>query len=258
MDPVVASFPDLDAVASRLREVAEEAGDPVLAEASRRVAATDAVPDDRDALNTRLMDAFRRTKSSGAFALLFDLNQQHFLNAIQGRLRGHRGSLDASDVLQEVFFNIYRYPHRFDPERPEAFRHWTNRIIRNTVLKHLRGLARPVRFEFVGEELAERADDRTESPLRRSIHHEDEDDLGRAYLLTLAMYLDSYLELSAREQTALHLVEVEGLCYRDASRHLVIKVENLKMVIFRARRKMYRSMRKRFAAAGVTSSPGVN
>jgi hypothetical protein len=32
-----------------------------------------------------------------------------------------------------------------------------------------------------------------------------------------------------------------------------MKVENLKMVIFRARRKMYRQMRRQFAQAGVTS-----
>jgi DNA-directed RNA polymerase specialized sigma24 family protein len=45
-------------------------------------------------------------------------------------------------VLQEVFFNIYRYPHRFDCERDDAFRVWTATIVRNTVLKHLRSLSR--------------------------------------------------------------------------------------------------------------------
>ena len=52
--------------------------------------------------------------------------------------------------------------------------------------------------------------------------------------------------LSEREQRAIHLVEVEGLSYREAARDLGIKLENLKMVIFRARRKIHRSMRRVF------------
>ena len=28
----------------------------------------------------------------------------------------------SDDVLQEVFFNVYRYPHRFNCEREDAFR----------------------------------------------------------------------------------------------------------------------------------------
>jgi DNA-directed RNA polymerase specialized sigma24 family protein len=52
--------------------------------------------------------------------------------------------------------------------------------------------------------------------------------------------------LSEREQRALHLVEVEETRYREAARELGIKLENLKMVIFRARRKIHRSMRRVF------------
>ena len=47
-----------------------------------------------------------------------------------------------NDILQEVFVNVYRYPHRFNCEREDAFRVWTATIVRNTVLKHLRSLSR--------------------------------------------------------------------------------------------------------------------
>jgi DNA-directed RNA polymerase specialized sigma24 family protein len=86
------------------------------------------------------------------------------------------------------------------------------------------------------------------------MEHEGEGEVARAYLITLQMYLEAFNELSEREQQALELVEVENLCYRDASAALRMKVENLKMVIFRARRKMYRHMRRQFAVAGVTAS----
>jgi RNA polymerase sigma factor (sigma-70 family) len=253
MDAYIPTFPAQQQVASRLRALADDFHSVGLGEASDLVTAKP-YDEARDFVNTRLMDAYKTTGSPNAFSLLYELNQQGFLYAIQNRIRAYRGILDATDVLQEVFLNIYKYPHRFDGEKPEAFRHWTNRIIRNTVLKHLRQSGRPVRFEFMGEELAERADDRSDNPLHESIDHEGEADAARAYLITLSMYLEAFETLSSREQQALELVEVESLCYRDAATMLHTKVENLKMVIFRARRKMYKQMRRRFAAAGIPSS----
>ena len=55
-----------------------------------------------------------------------------------------------------------------------------------------------------------------------------------------------YTMLSERERRALHLVEVDGVSYREAAEDLEIKLENLKMVIFRARRKIHRAMRRVF------------
>lgn len=256
MEPIAQAFPARDEIVRRLGAAAAETQDARLTEACELLGKA-TYAEQRDAINTRLMEAYKRTGSGTVFALLYELNQHGFLYAIQNRIRSYRGLLEAHDVLQEVFVNIYRYPHRFDGEKVEAFRHWTNTIIRNTVLKHLRSSGRPFRFEYVGEALAERVDDRIDSPLHESMDHEDAAEVSRAYLLTLAFYLDAYTELSRREQNALQLVEVEGLCYREASALLEIKVENLKMVIFRARRKMYRSMRRRFAAAGVPSAVGL-
>ena len=47
----------------------------------------------------------------------------------------------------------------------------------------------------------------------------------------------------------MHLVEVENFAYRDAAAALEIRVENLKMRIFRARRKMYNVMKRSFSGA---------
>ncbi len=59
-------------------------------------------------------------------------------------------------------------------------------------------------------------------------------------------FLRFYVMLSERERRALHLVEVAGVSYRVAADDLMIKLENLKMVIFRARRKIHRAMRRVF------------
>jgi len=200
----------------------------------------------RDVLATRLMEVYRDTRSRAAFGLLYELTGNHLLQQVVGRLRRYPTRADANDVLQEVFFNIYRYPHRFNGEREDAFRVWTSTIVRNTVLKHLRSLSRSGRAEVPFDDLPEPSGTESEEPLRDAIASESQDECGKVYLTYLHFYLVFYRMLSAREQRAIHLVEVQGFSYRDAAAALEIKLENLKMVIFRARRKIHRSMRRVF------------
>lgn len=200
----------------------------------------------RDVLATRLMEVFRDTRSRAAFGLLYELAGSHLLQQVVGRLRRYPSRADAHDVLQEVFFNIYRYPHRFNGDREDAFRVWTSTIVRNTVLKHLRSLSRSGRAEVPFDDLPEPSGTESEEPLRDAIDSESQTECGRVYLTYLHLYLRFYRMLSPREQKAIHLVEVQGFSYRDAAQSLEIKLENLKMVIFRARRKIHRSMRRVF------------
>ena len=200
----------------------------------------------RDALSTQLMELFRLYRSRAAFGLLYELNGQHLLQQVVGRLRRYQSKADPQDVLQEVFVNIYRYPQRFNSEREDAFRVWTATIVRNTVLKHLRSLSRSGRAEVPFDDLPEPSGNDRAEPLRGVIESESRGECGRVYLTYLHLYLRFYQMLSEREQRAIHLVEVDGLSYRRAAGELGIKLENLKMVIFRARRKIHRSMRRVF------------
>jgi RNA polymerase sigma factor (sigma-70 family) len=200
----------------------------------------------RDALSTRLMESFRGRSGRGTFGLLYELNAQHLLIQVAGRLRRYASKADPRDVLQEVFFNIYRYPHRFNPEREDAFRVWSAMIVRNTVLKHLRTLGRGGRSEVPFEDLSEQPEVRSGSPLHGAIESESKSECARVYLTYLHLYLRFYGMLSEREQAALQMVEVQELSYRQAADELGIKLENLKMVIFRARRKIHRAMRRVF------------
>jgi RNA polymerase sigma factor (sigma-70 family) len=200
----------------------------------------------RDALSTLLMEAFRQVRGRSCFGLLYELNSQHLLVQVAGRLRRYASKADPHDVLQEVFFNIYRYPHRFNAEREDAFRVWSAMIVRNTVLKHLRAQGRGGRTEVPFEDLSDHAEVRTTSPLSGAIESESRAACLSAYFLILDKYLKFYGRLSAREQTALHRVEVGECSYREAAEELGIKLENLKMVIFRARRKIFRAMRREF------------
>ena len=200
----------------------------------------------RDAVSTRLMECFRLHHGRGCFGLLYELNSHHLLIQVAGRLRRYASHADPRDVLQEVFFNVYRYPHRFDATREDAFRVWSAMIVRNTVLKHLRSLSRSGRAEVPYEDLPEQPETNEVSPLGGVIQDESREECARVYLNYLQLYLQFYSMLSDRERRALHLVEVEEWSYRQTAAELEIKLENLKMVIFRARRKIHRSMRRVF------------
>jgi RNA polymerase sigma factor (sigma-70 family) len=180
--------------------------------------------------------------------LLYELNRPQLLHQVTGRLRRYQSRSDPQDVLQEVFFNVYRYPHRFDAARDDAFRVWSATIVRNTVLKHLRSLSRSGRAEVPFEDLPEQPEEesRVREPVRGVIEDESRLACTRVYLTYLHLYLRFYTMLSERERRAIHLVEVDGQSYREAATELGIKLENLKMVIFRARRKIHRSMRRVF------------
>jgi RNA polymerase sigma factor (sigma-70 family) len=200
----------------------------------------------RDAISTRLMEGFRTVVSKRCFGLLYELNSQHLVTQVASRLRRYTSKADPSDVLQEVFFNVYRYPHRFNSEREDAFRVWSAMIVRNTVLKHLRSQGRGGRLEVPFEDLSDQPEARSSNPLNGAIEQESNRECSRVYLTYLQLYLRFYSMLSERERRALHLVEVDGNSYRVAAEELGIKLENLKMVIFRARRKIHRAMRRVF------------
>ncbi|MFT5286532.1 MAG: RNA polymerase sigma factor (sigma-70 family) [Planctomycetota bacterium] len=231
----------------RLTELDHEIGSTARAELNQLV--EDGERDNeslRDALSTRLMEHFRLCQGRSCFGMLYELNQRHLLVQVQGRLRRFQSKIDAHDVLQEVFFNVYRYPHRFNCAREDAFRVWSATIVRNTVLKSLRSMKRGGRSEIPFEDLTEQPEVRSKGPMVGALEKESSIQCQRVYLTYLQLYLRFYSMLSERERHAIQMVEVEDRSYRDAAADLGIKLENLKMVIFRARRKIYRSMSRVF------------
>ena len=197
-----------------------------------------------DAVSSCLMETYKNTGDTRVFAFLFELNRDSFLSAIQAKVRRGSASIDAQDVLQEVFLNIYRYPRRFLCERPDSFRNWGHRIVRNTLLKFLKGETRLARFTPLDEDMGQRADQKARSPYRSATDSESAKLVDFAYLVYLNLYLQHYRRLSPKEQRALRMVEVEGASYKDTASELGIRLENLKMVIFRGRRKIFRGLNR--------------
>lgn len=192
-------------------------------------------------LNNALMDAYRVHSSVDAFTLLFELNMRPF-SLIATRIMRMTGSrADIGDILQETFLAIYRYPTRFCPDKPNAFRNWSYSIIRNTVYRHLQTKGRDgIPIELFTEILP---DDRVKSPLKETEDAEAEIRCRRVYGLVLALYTDIFKrDLKPRDRRALQLVEIERLGYREAADQLGIRLENFKMIVCRARKKIFQSL----------------
>ena len=65
----------------------------------------------------------------------------------------------------------------------------------------------------------------------------------RVYALLLTIYTDVYAhELKPRDRLALELVEIHRLGYRDAAAVVGVRLENFKMIVCRARKKIFQSM----------------
>lgn len=188
-------------------------------------------------LNNALMDCFREHGDVDAYALLYRLNVTAFSRVAANVMRISGCRVDIHDVMQEAFVAIYRYPSRFRPEKKNAFRNWSYSIIRNTVYRHAQGAVRdgtPV--ETLAEVLA---DESTASPPSASIEAEADARCRRAYALLLGLYREIYEhELRPREQFALQLVEHDGVGYRDAAELMEVRLENFKMIVCRARKRI--------------------
>ena len=233
---------------ARLGELWERTGDAALGRLSEgkspfEGAAFDTPQHRDDWVSTCLMESYRTTQDGAVFSLLFELNRASFQHAIESKLRRVHVPVDAQDVLQDAFLNIYRYPHRFHADRPDAFRNWGHRIVQNTLLKFLKGQARMSRqLHLDDEDQVLPADEHALPPDRVASEHEGAELVNHAFLLFLNLYLLHYEQLSEREKLALRLVEVEDVPYRTAAEQLGIRLENLKMVVFRGRQRIYRGM----------------
>ncbi|HEX5051764.1 MAG TPA: RNA polymerase sigma factor [Planctomycetota bacterium] len=241
------------AVRERLHRLWERTGDAALLQlAEGGVPFADAaMANDEQRSNmvsTCLMRAFRDTGDAEVFALLYELNHDRFLRQVQGHLSHKRACVDPNDVVQESFLNIYRYPHRFFVDRADAFHGWAHRIVRNTTINLAKAAARQPIQLVLDDQLGEPEDRLARAPLRAAADRETAAVVNCGYVLFLAIYLEQFQRLSARERTILTLAEIERRRYREIGAQVGATVVNVKMMVFRARRRILRGMAESLAS----------
>ncbi|MEO0652230.1 MAG: RNA polymerase sigma factor, partial [Planctomycetota bacterium] len=198
-----------------------------------------------DARATELMARFRDTRALEDFERLYAETRLSVLNWIRSLLRQGNARLDAHELLQDTFVNVFRYPSSFRDEAPSSFRVWVRTIAGNVVRRARSRLPREATFELP-EGSIEPASSAV-GPALQADMSEAAAHLGRAFTLLLVCYVEAYGQLSPRDRRALELVEVDGLPYVDAAEALGVRPSNMKMIVFRARRRLNQRLAQRLS-----------
>ena len=214
----------------------------VLSQHGAAVLANDA-PDDasRDAgLATSLMDLFRISGDREAFECLVQWTGPQLHARIRSRLRGMGAHFDANEILQDTIVNIYRYPDRFLASRPGAFAAWSSTIVDNAIRRQMRRQRQGADVALSSPELLqEHADAAMREPSLAAQDHEECSATAHAFAIVLHCYLAAFRTLSEREQFVLQMVEVRRMRYAELATVLAIRPEALKMIVFRARKRIF-------------------
>lgn len=186
-------------------------------------------------LETQLMLAFQESGTSDDFEALYEHARGPLLIWIASLSAGRRSSADPAELMQDTFVNIYRYAKSFRDHGPRSFRVWSRTIAGNLVRRSRFDTRRS--FQAMPEGMQEPTD-RSAGPDSQLLEAEDQRILHCAWALLLTRYAAAYERLTDRDRQALTLIEVDGLSYQAACRRLGVGLSNLKMVLFRARRKI--------------------
>jgi RNA polymerase sigma-70 factor (ECF subfamily) len=246
------NHPIRPAVRARLQTLWERTNDAALLCLTRGESPIDgAAPANEEQCNnvigTCLMNLYQETREPEALALLYDLNRSIFLRQIHAHLSGRHGRVDANDVLQEAFLNICRYPDRFVGDHADAFHSWAHRIVRNTALRFIHVEARQPLHMILDDENDEPEDTRVLAPIRVASQREGAVVVNQSYVLFLVVYLQQFEALRDRDRRVLTMTEIDGRRYRDIAEELGLTVLNVKMIVFRARRRILRGMTQALA-----------
>lgn len=189
-------------------------------------------------LETQLMARFRDHAEPRVFDALYRLAAPAFLS--WARARGVR---DPDELLQDTFVNIYRYARSFRDEAAMSFRNWSHSIAVNLLR---RAAVRRARKSTIAiEEGITEPRDHRRGPFESLACEQESEDLRQAWLIVLALYREAALELGERDRRALDAVEVRGLCYAEAADELGVGLSNLKMILFRARKRIREHIQRR-------------
>jgi DNA-directed RNA polymerase specialized sigma24 family protein len=198
-------------------------------------------------METALMALFRDERDEGAFQALYDYSRAPLLLWVGNLLGPRRREPDPLEILQDAYVNIYRYAGSFRDEDARSFRVWSRTIVGNLVRRARQPkLARSL--DALPEGISEPID-RRPTPAEDLVRGEDVRSMARAWLTVLLQYAAAYDRLSPRDKLALDMIEVQGLSYAEAGARLHVGNSNMKMIMFRSRRRIRALIAERLLAS---------
>ncbi len=201
------------------------------------------------------MTLFQETRSNRVFEALYACSSPSLAGWILHLVAGRPKSGDPAELLQDTFVNIYRYAGSFRSGSGHTFRGWARTIAAN-VARRARSRTGALPMQALPEDGLEPADTR-QGPVLRLSNDEQSERLRKAWMLLLLHYAAAYAKLSDRDRQAMRLVEVEGLSYEEAGAILCVGPSNMKMIMFRSRKRLrghVLAAMQQHAAAGSSST----
>lgn len=187
-------------------------------------------------IETALMVLFQETRGEQEFQALYDYTRPGVLTWVLGLGKSGTRGVDPMELVQDTFVNIYRYAGSFREQHAKSFRVWSRTIATN-VARRLQGRLGQHSLQALPEGLQEPADRRA-GPASEAQLTEERTSLRQAWAIVLLQYAAAWEMLSDRDRKALDLVEVQGLSYAQAGRVLDVGISNMKMIMFRSRRRI--------------------
>jgi RNA polymerase sigma factor (sigma-70 family) len=194
------------------------------------------------------MARFRDRRGSAEFQALYDLTNAGLLDWITSQVRHRRLTQEPGDLLQDTFVNIYRYAQGFRDEQSASFRVWSRRIATN-VVRRASLKAGAVGWQRSLPEGMQEPADRRSGPSDSASWVEEAHSLGRAWMILLAHYAAAVATLRDRERRALELIELLDFSYAKAAAELAVGPSNMKMIVFRARKRIRSEITRRLACS---------
>lgn len=202
---------------------------------------------------TDCMDRFRRTGDGALLAALYEQHRAALLAQIRGLLAGAGRRVEPEDVLHDAWLNIAQYRHSFCADRPEAFRIWAMRIVRNCAFRRLRGTG-DRRLLLVDPVDSPEPVDPRPTPADRVEAHEAGARVDFAFVLLLAAWNQAFATAAPADRALLTAVEIDGLPYRELAARLGVRLPTIKVRVFRARQRVLRAVASALAGATATSA----
>ena len=202
-------------------------------------------------LETALMELFRDEGSQAAFRALHALAAPQLAIWVLHCMRGRPPVVDPAEVAQDAWCAIVRYAHTFKGGSSHPFRAWARTIAANALRARVRWIRR---METCDHRTLSNYTDNSLGPRRRAQDAEESALLAHAMVVLLA-HLGAALEgLAPRDRRILELLEI-GSCSRDlVAREMGVGSSGVKMILFRARKRLALAVGKSLGCKAPVSS----
>lgn len=143
----------------------------------------------------------------------------------------YRNTQDAEDCTQQTFVKVYRALHKFKFEA--KFSTWIQRIALNTCINYINTKDYRKRGKTVSGNAPVKDGPQTIIDFVPGKGKSTRDNIDKK--ITYQAALACMDKLPQKKRTAMMLVDIEGLSYKEAAGIMKVKMESLKSLIHRAR-----------------------